>query len=590
MRRRGLLNCLPMTCIPFDSLTLASVVAALQPLCGGRVQRISQPDEHEIVLTVYRAGRGEVLWLLNCSTLWGRTHLVTRRAPNPPQPPTFCMTLRKYLDGGTVLSIAQRRFDRVLDVQIRGFEGNTFLLTAELMGRHSNLILVSPEEQILHAAKRITHRESRVREVLPGRPYTPPPAPARPDPRAVTRDHFLSALSAAGPVDFVAWLGGHFEGMSKLLAQEIAARSGDTDDPIARWDAFDAIFTAARQGEWQPVLVRDEHAETIGAYPLRLHSLPASRQEARATIHIALEEHYARAIPRATFEAQRRTLLGHLRKTHGQRSHALDQVRVGVHERKSADRYRRWGELLLANLYQLKPRQDTAEVLDYYSEEPATITVPLDADLTPQENAERYFQRARHVEANATRLQELQQQLAAEKSALEELLAAAEQATDAPEVEALQARAAARGWLHAPGATVTGGAARPTPDFGGKRIRVFTSAEGWQVFVGENAEANDYLVQRVANSNDWWLHVRAGTSAHVVIRTHNAPQNVPLETLQFAARLAAARSAGRHAGVVAVDYTLRKYVRRPRGGAPGLVTYTHEKTLHVSPAEEAAKR
>ena len=122
------------------------------------------------------------------------------------------------------------------------------------------------------------------------------------------------------------------------------------------------------------------------------------------------------------------------------------------------------------------------------------------------------------------------------------------------------------------------------PDFDGKRIRTYTSPEGWQVFVGDNAVANDYLVQRLGHSNDWWLHLRAGTSAHAIIRTNNAPLKVPRETLEFAARLVARRSAAKHAGVVAVDYTLKKYVRKPRKAAPGSVTYSHEKTLHVLPS------
>ncbi|MDQ3815253.1 MAG: NFACT family protein, partial [Armatimonadota bacterium] len=463
-------------------------------------------------------------------------------------------------------------------------------LSGEFMGRHSNIILVSPEQTVLHAAKLITRRESRVREVLPGRAYIPPPAPERPDPRTVTPEQFIQAIEAAQPDDFAAWLGGQFEGISKFLAQEISARAADDDTPGARWQAFDAVFRAARQGDWQPMLLRDERDEIIGAYPIRLHSVPASRQEACDTIHRALEAYYARTIPRAVLEQQRRTLLGHLQKALSQRTHALEQVQQGVQERTRADQYRRWGELLLANLYQLKPGQDHAELLDYYSETPATIRVPLDATLTPQENAERYFQRARHVEANATRLQELQQKLAAEKSALEAGIAQVEQTTEPQQLEALREQAAARGWLQTTGNVASSEDTRRTPSFEGKRIRVFTSPEGWQVLVGENAEANDYLVQRVGAPNDWWLHVRAGTSAHVVIRTHNAPQKVPPTTLLFAAQLAAARSAGRHAGVVAVDYTLRKYVRKPRGSAPGQVTYMHEKTLHVSPAEEKDRK
>jgi predicted ribosome quality control (RQC) complex YloA/Tae2 family protein len=212
--------------VPFDSLTLASVVDSLQDLYGGRIRHIGQPGTQGIVLTVYAASRhGEVRWLLDCSTDWARSHLISRRMANPPHPPAFCMTLRKYIEGGTILSVEQRGFDRILDVRIRGFEGQTYLLSTELMGRHSNIILISPDEQVLHAAKLISSRVNRVREVLPGRAYLPPPAAHRPDPRRVTRQEFEAWLQAESPPDFTAWLRTRFEGIGPFLAQEIAARS-----------------------------------------------------------------------------------------------------------------------------------------------------------------------------------------------------------------------------------------------------------------------------------------------------------------------------------------------------------------------------
>lgn len=580
--------------ITFDSLTLASTVDSLQELLNGRIQRISQPSEYDLILTVYAARYGEARWLINCSTQWARTHLITQRLPNPPQPPAFCMTLRKYIEGGTILSIAQRRFDRILDVTIRGHEGQVYLLTAELMGRHSNIILVSPDGFILQAAKLISSKVNRVREVLPGRDYLPPPDQGQPDPRGITADHFQTWLHSAAPDDFTGWLRNSFEGISGTLAGEIDFRS--TQEPssniiAARWAAFDSVFRPAREQSWQPLQVQDAAGAIIGAYPLPLQSIPATQQTAAPDIHTALEHYYSVAVPQAIFEQQRRSLLGALQKALSTQQHAMHQVEQGVQERGRADQYRRWGELILANLHQIQKGQEKAEVLDYYAEPPATITVTLDPTQTPQQNAERLYQRARHVENNANRLKTLQQQLSTQAEAIATLITQVEQATDVSQIETLRTHATGQGWLHGTGATAeagkgtTKGQAQQKPAFEGKRVRTFTSPEGWQVLLGENAEANDYLVQRVSRPNDWWLHVRAGTGSHVVIPTQNNPQRVPTATLLFAAQLAAANSRARHSSLVAVDYTLRKYVRRPRGGAPGFVTYTHEKTLDVTPLE-----
>ena len=577
--------------ITFDSLTLASVIDGLQAFCPARLQHIAQPEEHELILTVYAANYGEARWLINCSPQWARTHLVTRRRPNPPQPFAFCMTLRKYLEGGTIVAVRQRVFDRVMDVTIRGLEGQEYLLTVELMGRHSNIILVAPDGNILQAAKLITSKVNRVREILPGRFYIPAPAPQKIDPRSSTQGQFLFALSSAAPEDFAPWLRGAFEGISGVLAEEIDFRSthnGIADKNAARWVAFDSIFSAVCSGKWQPIQTHDATGHISGAYPLPLQSRPASSQEPGKDIHSVLENYYATALPQALLEQQQRSLIGALHHTLSAKQHALRQVRQGTQERGRSAQYRQWGELILAHLYQIKKGQKSAELLDYMADPPTPLTVPMEPTQTPQQNAERYFQRARHVEQNATRLQTLQQQLEGETADLEALLAEVAQANETATLDKLRAQAATSGWLQAGAGTKTDtgkAVAQPKPQFEGKRIRSFTSPEGWTVLVGENAEANDYLTQRVARPNDWWLHVRAGTGSHVVIPTQNAPQCVPPSVLRFAAQLAAANSRARHSGLVAVDYTLRKYVRRPRGGAPGLVTFTHEKTIDVVPGE-----
>ena len=187
---------------PFDSLSLACVAHELQPFVGGRIRHIAQPATHQIVLTIFAPGIGEARWLFDCSALWARTHLVKAKSASPPQPFAFGMTLRKYLEDGQIVSIQQRGFDRILDVRVRGLEENEYLLSAELMGKHSNLILISPENRVLHAAKLISSKVNRVRETLPGKEYVAPPAPIRLNPRTVTQAEFLARLQAESLDDF----------------------------------------------------------------------------------------------------------------------------------------------------------------------------------------------------------------------------------------------------------------------------------------------------------------------------------------------------------------------------------------------------
>lgn len=532
-----------MTRPGFDALTLRAIAHELQKFVGGRLQGVRQPETWQIVFEVYRSGAGEGRWLFDCSPQWARTHLTKSRVPNAPSPPAFCAALRKYVEGGVILSIEQRGFDRILDILIRGYEGHEYLFSAEFMGRHSNLILLGPEEngvrQILHAAKLITAKVNRVREVLPGRIYISPPSPLE---NAFHLTPFLKA--------------------------EIAA-CGDN-----------SLFHAARENRWQPVLLRDEKDNLSGAYPIRLQSWKGAQEE-RETISQALDEWYSFAIPSTELENQKRTLEGVLNKAWEQRAQAIAQIEHGQSESSRAAQMRRQGELILANLWQLKSGQGTAVISDYFQDPPLDISITLDADSSPQENATRLFERARHGEKNRARLEELHAKMMDEIGAIENAQTQLQSADSLEKTSALREVIARNGWFQSQQSAPE--RASRVADFGGKKIRSYTSPEGWQIFVGDNAEANDYLVQRLGQSNDWWLHLRAGTSAHAIVKTNNAPDKVPRSALEFAARLVVQRSAAKHAGVVAVDYTLKKYVRKPRRAPSGSVTYSHEKTLHVGP-------
>lgn len=473
----------------FNAATLALVVQELQPLAGGQIQRIAQPGPLQVTLSIFKNGVGERHLLIDVSPQFSRAHLTTRRLPGLPTAPAFCMTLRKYLHGGRIVSIAQRSGDRILDIQVQ-HEGELYLLSAELMGKHANLILVAPDGKILHAAKLITARQSRVRQVLPGHKYVAPPSP------------------------------------------------------------------------------------------------PVVRQEASAFQNSSeLDDYFAGAQENAAFTQQKNSLLGMLRKAHQQKARALAQVQRGAQESTRADEFQKYGDLLLSQLYAVPPNAEQAELTDYFSPDAALITIPLNPDLSPQENAQKYFQKARHARESAGELQQLQNRLESETHELAEAVAQVEAITgDSEALEQWEAKARAKNWLRStPEGTAKEKAAANKPEFDGFKIKRFTSPDGYEVLVGESATANDYLVTRLAHSNDWWLHLRGGTSSHAIVRTHNAPDRVPHSTLLFAARLVVARSVAKHAGWAEVDYTLRKYVRKPRKAAPGSVTMTNQKTLHVEP-------
>jgi predicted ribosome quality control (RQC) complex YloA/Tae2 family protein len=357
---------------------------------------------------------------------------------------------------------------------------------------------------------------------------------------------------------------------------------------------------------WNPGIYFDIDGNAVLAYPFELQHLkstsasqtdtPVSLSEVEGrkstftwqptnSIHEALETVYREAAPKVLLAQRKSTLEGIVKKSIQLREHALRQVQQGLGESGRAAKHRRFGELLFAHLHDVPSGEESVALQDFYGDK--DVVIPLDKDLSPAENAARYFERAKHSEAGRAVLETRQTQLEEELQQEKVLLECIQNADSLEELEKINSDEA--GLAHRSNRS---GGLRETalPEkqsrFEGHRIKIFQSPDGYEILVGENATSNDFLVKRVMRPNDWWLHVRGNTSAHAVILTNGAAQKVPQSTLLFAAKQVAGRSAAKHSGYVAVDYTLGKYVRKPRKAAPGAVTYEREKTLHLMKEEK----
>jgi len=560
--------------IPFDSLNLYAVLTECQLLVGGRIQDIRQPDAHTVVLFVY-AQRAEHRLLLSIDPQHARLHKITSKVPNAPVPPPFCQSLRKHIEGGFIKSLHMVGFDRVVEIAVQTREG-IYTLIAELMGKHSNLILVDPGGLIQSALKWVSPRQSSVRPIRSGERYQLPPTRVETlkNPLLMTESDWreLWHLSDGKP-DWQA----HLEGLSRFTAQEL--------DLVAQQEGIEGVIRwmeRLRRAEWQPIVVRDPATHRLlGAYPLPLRQLPVDWQHPRSTVNLAWEQAFVDRISHAGQEHLRSSLLTPLRRALQSRARALKELEQALTEGQKADRWQLFGALILAYGHTVEPGSILLKAPDYTQPEMPLVEIRLDPDRTPAENAERYFQKARRARENQSLLQSRYASLQEEYHLLQSFVARAEQSTQTEELKRLYAEAQERGWLREVQSVSPARRAEQDP-FEGHKIRVHLSPDGYQVLVGENAQANDYLLTRVARPNDWWLHVRTGTGAHVIIRTNNQPQRVPRSTLEFAGRLAVKHSTDRHAHTVEVDYTLRKYVRKPKGAPSGFALYTHEKTLRIT--------
>ncbi len=563
--------------IPFESLNLYAVLTECHPLLGGRIQDIRQPEPLTLLLEVY-ANRQEHHLLLSADAQFARMLLIPNKLPNAPTPPPFLQSLRKHLEGGTLVNLQQVGFDRIVQIGVRTREG-VYALMVELMGKHSNLILVNPAGLIQSALKWVSPKQSALRPIRSGERYTLPPTrtEALLNPLTMTEAEWRALWHQMGETrDWQA----HLEGLSRFTATEL--------ELIAQEEGLEGVLAWAerlRSARWEPVVVRDPatHA-ALGAYPFPIRQYPKAWQHPRASVNLAWANAFTERIQRAQVDQLRHQLLPNLQRALQARAHALQEIERTLEEGTHAERWQLYGEILLAFGHTREPGAKVVQAPDYTQPDMPLIEIPIDPTLSLAENAERYFAKARRARTQQTELAERYGVLAQEIAQLQSLLAEAEACQDPQRLRQLLEQARSHGWLRETQTLPPSKRAEKDP-FEGHKIRVHISPDGYQVLVGENAQANDYLLTRIARPNDWWLHVRTGTGAHVIVRTDNQPQRVPMRTLLFAGKLAAQNSTDKHAQVVEVDYTLRKYVRKPRGAPPGFALYTHEKTLRVSPKE-----
>ncbi len=514
--------------IGFDSLSLATIVEELQTLVGGKIQRIVQPNDHDLYLAIYAEGREQWL-LISVHPQYARAHLSVRTR-SVDSPPAFCQYLRAHLEGGRIDFIRQGGFDRILEIGIFVPAG-AHIMVAELMGKHAIMMLVDADARIVAANQWVGPKKSH-RPVTPGTKYARPFKP-KPPISEMQEGEDPKAFEGASPT--LLWL------LQKLPIDQILA-------------------------EKRPHLFPGR-----GAYPFDLDGTGIPKP----TMSVALEGHFSTQIPTDEAQQQTRQLLVQLRRVLLARETALSDLAQVADAAARAREIQTAGELILAYQSQIQPGDTETEVWDYEGQARSLLLVP---DLTPTENAQRYFDKAKKAKARSGFVTEQIARLSEDRTAILNAILRLESDPSPAEVRAVKDIAEQSKWLFHQPAPMLAKEDRP---YQGLRVRELLAPGGWKVLYGENAEANDYLTLRVAKPNDWWLHVRGHTSAHVIVVTSNQPDKVPQSVLQFAAQVAVRNSSNKHSSYVPVDVTLKKYVRRPKGGAKGTVLYSHEKTIHV---------
>jgi len=580
----------------FDGFVTHGIVNELKEiLSDGKIDKIYQPEKDEITLSV-RTREGVFRVLLSAATSNPRIHLTERSHENPLSAPLFCMILRKHLTGGRIKAVSQIGFDRIVKIDIECYTEMGDLteksLIIEIMGRHSNIILIQSDNKIIDSIKHIDFTTSAVRQVLPGLIYEFPPHQDKAEPQDFSVKSFAEKIctySSDTLLDKI--LVSEFVGISPLMAREVVYRMTNSIKVfVSEIDAMtfanhtDAFFRDFMQSPSGGTVVFDPDTQK----PVSFSCVKLSQYTGTGKI----SEYISLSQAVETFFAVRDMQDRLSQKSAGTLKLINNNIercdkKIVLHteniiKAKKRDKYKIYGDLLTANLYRITPNSSKITVQNYYSETPEDIEIPLKPELSPSKNAQRYYKlysKAKATEEHSTKQLE---DAKAEKTYLETVLDSVTRAASYQDIAEIREELSEQGYISASNTKKKKTQKKSAP-------LSFTSSDGYTILIGRNNKQNDELTIRTAFSTDMWLHTKNIPGSHVIIRT-NGTGEVPDNTLLEAASLAAYYSKAQKATGVPVDYTLIKNIRKPNGSKPGFVIYETNYTVYVTPDENLVKK
>lgn len=567
----------------YDGVVTAAAVSELQQnLTLGKIEKIYQPQSEQLIFNIHtKTGRKKLL--LSVSGNHAGAYLTETVPENPASPPVFCMVLRKHLSAGRITQIMQHENDRIIEILLEtvnemGFSVNKKLII-EIMGKHSNVILTDMTSgKIIDSIKHISIDVNRARQILPGKLYEYPPAQEKIPFTQITLNEITKLLT--NPLQPGRCLLSGIQGLSPALAETLAA---DLPDAYLQESALSAavydrllqLIRIIETGEITPVVYLDESGKPVDFHITQLSIYGTDYTIKNFETFSQAAEFYFQNRESSNLLKQKandllRVINGHLSRLR----HKTQKLNEDLYRAENSEKYRLYGELLTANLHQVKPGASSVTVISYY--DGSEVKIPLDSRYTPSRNAQIYYKKygkaKTAVKEKKIQLDEVSQEI----TYLESVQEFTEKARSAEELRTIRQELTDNGFLrYRKNRNTKEKPGKPSP-------YAYTLTSGKKVFAGRNNKENDWLTLKKASSTDLWFHTKDIPGSHVILFTEGLEASE--EDLFEAAAVAAWHSKGNSSENVPVDYTRVKYVKKTAGSKPGMVIFTHNKTLYVNPA------
>ncbi|HNX15448.1 MAG TPA: NFACT RNA binding domain-containing protein [Oscillospiraceae bacterium] len=578
-----------------DGALLHLLLRELESAVGGFVDKVYQPYRDQLVFTM-RTREGQKRLLLTCKSDAARVHFTEQNYENPPQPPMLCMLLRKLLIGSKLTAVRQDDMERILFLDFTGRselgELHTITAAAELMGRHSNLIFFDSDGIIIDAVKRIDENVSTVRQIFPGLKYELPPKQNRMSINTLNPSEFVDTLIKDNPGILLekAFLG-TVQGLSPFNCAELCYQAvGDQNVVCGELDeqqrqrliaAIERCQTRIKNHDICPTGVFDQTGAAVDYSFMPLIRYDKENQKPYDTLSQLLDAFYYTKEHRDRQRQSSRDLYKLVENAADRTRRKLLTRTQELEDTKNADKYRIYGDLIMANLYSIQKGDTTVSAVDYTDPDQKTVVIALQNDLTPNRNAQRYYKLYRKADNAAKQLVGLIEKDREELSYLDSVLYSLESTDDSADIAQIREELAAQGYLKHRNVA-------KNKQKGESQPRKFISSGGFEILVGRNNCQNDQLTFKKAQSNDVWMHARGIPGSHVIIVTTGKQPDK--QTLTEAAILAALYSKNGKSVRVPVDYTVVKRVKKPIGSPPGFVNYFDFQTAFADPSEDLAAK
>lgn len=547
----------------YDGIITYAISKELESMLTlAKIEKVYQPGNEELVLQIHTK-EGNVRLFMSVGSQSARVCLTENRYKNPEQPPTFCMLLRKHIQGGRITRIEQYKSERIIEFDIEALNELGFTvckrLIVEIMGKHSNIVLIDIESgKIIDSIKRISIDVNRYRQLLPGVIYKYPPEQDRVPFKEVTADMALPEDSRS----IMQCVGG----ISPAIAREL--ETGSTDIP--------SIVSAVAEGNVTPRIYSDEDGT-----PREFHVIPLSEYEGLneqtfETVSECVENFFYN---RDSSNMVKQKSVPLIKTVEAALDKALlKRKRLGedLLRAEDSDKYRLYGELLTANIHLVTPGAKSVTVTNYYDGNP--ISIPLDEKLSASKNAQRFFKKYSKAK---TAINEKQIQLEENDvniAYLESVLQSLSDVNTEEDIEAVRDELVETGFVRFRKTPGRKKKIKPTPIH-------YTLSDGTDVYVGRNNNENDYLTLKLASKTDVWMHTKDIPGSHLIIKMNDGRNvdDLSAELIYEAASIAAFHSKAGSSANVPVDYVPVRYVKKPNGAKPGMVIFTHNQTVYVDP-------